>query len=125
MLIQDLANTIEARENCVLSGNDDWFNKHKQSIETMMENAPDGGGFDRGTTLDDKSTYDKVIFNTEYHHMNTDGYYDGWTRHKIVVTPSFNGMNIKVSGRNKNNIKDYIGDVFYDWLSFQECIRDM
>jgi hypothetical protein len=45
--------------------------------------------------------------------MNDGGFYDGWTEHTITVTPSFIGsMNIKISGRDRNQIKDYLHDVF-------------
>jgi len=29
-----------------------------------------------------------------------------------IVRPSFNGINIKITGRNRNEIKDYLYDVF-------------
>lgn len=44
------------------------------------------------------------------------GMYVGWTEHTITVTPSFIGLNVKVSGRNRNEIKDYIADHFSDCL---------
>jgi hypothetical protein len=44
--------------------------------------------------------------------MNDTGYYDGWTEHTVTVTPSFSGINIRVSGRNRNDIKDYIHETF-------------
>jgi hypothetical protein len=48
--------------------------------------------------------------------MNGDGYYDGWTDHTVIVTPTFSGIDITVTGRDKNDIKNYIGEVFYDCL---------
>lgn len=51
-------------------------------------------------------------------HQNCDsGMYDGWTEHKVTVTPSFSGFDITVSGRNRNGIKEYIADMFYTALS--------
>ena len=85
-------------------------------IKEIMEGAPRGSGFDSGTTLGDKSSNKKLIFYTEYHHMNDCGFYDGWTDHTITVTPGFYGLNLVVAGKNLNDIKDYIDNVFWNWL---------
>ena len=77
------------------------------------EILPSGSGFNGGTRFDiDKSTTDKLVFHTSYHHMSEHGYYTKWTDHTVTVTPSFRGFNIKVSGRNHNDIKDYISQTF-------------
>jgi hypothetical protein len=49
--------------------------------------------------------------------MNDAGYYDGWTDHIVIVSPSFDGIDIKISGRNRNDIKDYLHDVFHAALT--------
>lgn len=78
---------------------------------------PSGSGFDCGTEFDfDRSTDSKLVFHTSFHHMDEGGGYSGWTDHTITVRPSFNGLTIKVSGRNKDGICDYIGDTFYEAL---------
>lgn len=70
-----------------------------------------GSGFDAGTTfLFDKATESKLIFGVEYHHMNDSGMYDGWTTHVVTIESTFTSPNIKVSGRDRNGIKDYIVD---------------
>ena len=95
------------------------INNDKQDhIREIMEAAPHGSGFDAGTELDDKSTPKKLIFNTSYHHMDEAGYYIGWTDHQVIITPSFVGMDIKVTGKNYNDIKDYIEDVFCNWMYY-------
>jgi hypothetical protein len=45
--------------------------------------------------------------------MNTHGYYEGWTEHKVIVTPSWHGFNIRVTGKDKNQIKEYITETFH------------
>ena len=85
-------------------------------VKEIMKAAPSGSGFDAGTELDDKSTPKKLIFNTSYHHMNEAGFYIGWTDHKVIITPSFDGMDIKLTGKDYNAIKDYIADVFWGWV---------
>lgn len=87
-------------------------------LDKIMKNAPSGSGFDKGTELDDSSSSNKLIFNTAFHHMDENGYYDGWTDHKVIITPSFiNSFDMRISGRNRNNIKEYISDLFNDWLT--------
>ena len=82
---------------------------------------PSGSGFDSGTTIDrDVSCDTKVVLNTSYHHMNENGMYDGWTDHKVTVRPTFHSPDITISGRNRNDIKDYMQNVFYDHL-MQVC----
>jgi len=49
--------------------------------------------------------------------MNEHGFYDGWTEHRITVKPSLAfGFELTISGRDRNEIKDYLSDVFYLWL---------
>lgn len=73
---------------------------------------PSGSGFDSGTNINwDKSNKNKIVFNTAFHHMNDAGYYDNWTYHQI--TYFIKEQKIKISGRNKNLIKEYIEDTFY------------
>lgn len=81
----------------------------------VRHQLPSGSGFDSGTELDwNRSTEDKLVFTTAFHHMNDSGMYDGWTRHNVTVTPSFHhGCNITVSGQNRNDIKDYIAEIFH------------
>jgi len=58
--------------------------------------------------------------------MNENGYYDGWTAHTVTVTPSLaRAFNLRISGRNRNDIKEMMYqdfdyalrvDVTYDLL---------
>lgn len=114
-LIQQIARTISAIENCKKTGNKDWQEKHEVFFDNLMQYLPSGGGFDSGITLDqEKTAQEKIVFNANFHHMNQDGYYDGWTEHQVIITPSLVfGFLVKVTGRNKRDIKDYIADCFY------------
>jgi hypothetical protein len=79
----------------------------------ISEYLPSGSGFDSGTSIDvEKTTEEKLVFSTAFHHMNDLGYYVGWTEHRVTVRPSFYGFDIKVSGRNRNDIKDHIAECF-------------
>jgi hypothetical protein len=105
-----------ALENCIQSNNLDWEGIWSERIKKIMETAPSGSGFDSGTQLDSVQK-NKIVFTTAFHHMNDAGYYDGWTEHKVIVTPDFSCIDIKVTGRNRNDIKDYIEEVFGNWLT--------
>jgi hypothetical protein len=97
----------------------------QETIESLVKDClPSGSGFDAGTQFDwDKSKADRLVFNTSYHHMNDGGYYDGWTEHTITVTPSFVGMcDLKVSGRDRRSIKEYIAETFHNALTL--CPQD-
>jgi hypothetical protein len=58
-----------------------------------------------------------LVIVTSYHHMNDAGMYDGWTDHKVIVTPSLvHGFVLRITGRNRNDIKEYIADLFQQSL---------
>ena len=113
---QKLHMTIVALENCKVSNNEKWIAIHEETIKTIMESAPSGSGFDSGTKLVPTGKAEKLVFETSFHHMDENGMYDGWTEHNVTVKPSFLGFSLSVSGRNKNGIKEYIGDCFYEFL---------
>lgn len=114
-LYEALAMMCDARTNCHELGNTDWFETWTERAEALVkEHMPSGSGFDSGTTLDlDESSGAKLVFNTSFHHMDQHGGYDGWTEHQVIVSPSLtHGFTIRVSGRNKNEIKDHISESF-------------
>lgn len=121
---QKLASLMQARINCLQSGNMEWFNRHSYYAERICkESMPSGSGFDAGTKLDfEKSTPEKLVFTTSFHHMDENGGYCGWTDHSVIVTPSLQqSFKIRVTGKDRAFIKEYITDVFNVMLS-QPCI---
>lgn len=119
-LYRRLAGLIVAMDNCLKSGNSEWYEKHKSNIMRLTENhMPHGAGFDNGTLFDfEASKPEKLVFTTAYHHMNENGVYDGWTGHAVTVRPSLAfEINVKISGQNRNDIKELIGDVFHEALT--------
>ena len=119
-IYQALAQTFQAYLNCEKTGNTEWESRHQERIESLVkEYMPSGAGFNSGTTFDFEShSSDRLVFNTSYHHMDDNGCYDGWTHHSVIITPSLAfGFNIRVTGRDRNDIKDYIAEVFHDSLT--------
>jgi hypothetical protein len=124
-LYSEIANALIAYQNCVESGNTEWRDNWEDRLEELCkEFMPSGSGFDNGTKLEiglsrpkfKTSHAGKLVFQTAFHHMDEAGGYDGWTNHLVTVTPSFDGFNLRIGGRNRNDIKDYIGDAFHEAL---------
>lgn len=121
ILIDKLAMKIEAYKNCKAAGKphaDIW----EEEIETELKKLPSGSGINNGVKLLwDKCQREKVVFSLGFHHMDDSGYYDGWTEHELTVTPSFlGGYVMKISGRDRNQIKDYLYEVFGSLFSISK-----
>jgi hypothetical protein len=110
---QQISSLLNAIANCQKSGNSEWSVKHSCELDTIERNLPRGSGIDCGTKISRDSTSRKIVLVADFHHMDDNGYYDGWTNHKIIVTPSFDGIDIRVTGQNRNDIKDYLADVYH------------
>ena len=87
--------------------------------ELAKEYLPSGSGFDAGSRIWEVTPY-KITIETEFHHMDENGYYDGWTTHKIKAYSTFNGNEIFVTGKDRNHIKDYISETFHHVLFVQK-----
>lgn len=117
-LAAHLATAIQARKNCIAASNLEWKQKHEDTIRALSQSLPSGAGIDAGTSIDlDKSTAEKIVLHTAFHHVHESGMYDGWTEHTITIRPEFDGISVGVSGRNRNDIKDYLTDTFHQALS--------
>jgi hypothetical protein len=116
---QVLATRVDAYRRCVERGNAEWEAKHAEAISKLMaDTAPSGGGIDNGTEIDlDASTGEKLVFHAGFHHMDENGMYDGWTEHTVTVVPSLTSrFLLKIGGRDRNDIKEYLHEVFREWL---------
>lgn len=121
-LYKQFAVAIGSYENCRNADNiSPWEDHWRRHICSLCENhMPRGSGFDSGTSIDlDRSTGNKLVFNTAFHHMDPHGHYDGWTEHTVTVTASLAyDFDIKVSGHNRNGIKGYIAELFSNALDY-------
>lgn len=98
----------------------EWADKHEAWIlDEIRSTGPSGSGIDHGTQLDfDRSKPNKLVFSADFHHMDDAGGYDGWTSHSIIVRPSlYFDIDIRITGKDRNGIKDYLADVFHSWLT--------
>lgn len=89
-----------------------WADKHEdRTIELCAAYLPCGGGIDDTPRLSlpeelepgQKIPYEELcIDDANYRHRNDNGDYNGWTYHRIIVTPSLQfGFNLRITGRNK------------------------
>lgn len=119
-LYSELASRVQARLNCLnvktaTEQSNEWLDKHEETIERLVkQHMPSGSGFDSGTKIDFSASHaDKLIFTTSFHHMDEHGYYDGWTDHTVTVTPSLQfKYHLRISGRNRDDIKEIIHEAF-------------
>jgi hypothetical protein len=119
-LYQHFARRLGAIKNCKSHSNSETaLERHVEALEKLSELLPSGSGFDSGTELlQPESTQDRLVFSANFHHIDEGGYYCGWSEHTVIVTPSLVfGFTLKVTGRDKRNIKDYIADTFHHVLS--------
>ena len=118
-LYRAIAEKLQAIENCRKANNAKWEARHSDAIKELVEtHMPSGSGFDNGTMLDmTASKPEKLVFQTSFHHMHESGMYDGWTDHSVTVTPSLaSGFDMRIGGRDRNDIKNYIAECFAEAL---------
>jgi len=100
-------------------GNQELADKFEDEvIRLAKEHLPSGSGFDAGTHVDiEKSTEEKLVITTDFHHMDEHGGYDGWSSDiKVIVRASLAwDYRITVTGiRHKDrwHMQDYVLDTF-------------
>ena len=118
-LYQLIARAGEAVRNCAKNGNEVWLHVWEDLLEQCEEFLPSGSGFDAGTKIE-YAGKSKIILQTSFHHMDEHGHYE----HTVTVIPDLMyGFDIRISGRDKNDVKGHIAYVFHDALR-QEVVWD-
>lgn len=119
-----IASALAARNNCEDRQMFDVAHEWRDYIDYVVaRHAPRGSGFDNGTTLNADCTRiggrapQRLVFDTAFHHMHESGVYDGWTHHQVWVYPWFDGLDIRITGRDRADIKDYIAEIFHTLAS--------
>lgn len=120
-LYSAVASLLATIERCKVNNNIEWLDRHEERLDAMLKHLPSGSGIDAGTKLVvDECKSNKLVFQADFHHMDAYGYYDGWSYHQVIVTPSLEfGAVIKITGRDRNRIKDYLQEVFNEVMFFQ------
>ena len=119
-LYQEIVARVVAMRNCKKSGNEEWYYRHDVALRKLCtQYLPSGSGLDAQPAVNIYLTTDAklLIECADFHHMDEHGGYDGWSNHDIIVTPSLQfGMGLRVTGRDRNGVKEYIRSVFYHAL---------
>ena len=90
----------------------EWSGKRDDMLARIVDMLPHGSGIDSKLDIDD-SKPQRIIVRFSFHHMDENGYYDGWTDHSAIITPCLvNGYSLKITGRDRNQIKDYLHETF-------------
>ncbi len=114
-LYKAIARAIGSRNRCLSKsvGHEAILNWEEQ-IRKFNDMLPSGSGFDCGTKINlDESNSNKIVINTSFHHMDENGGYNGWTNHAITIRAELEmDFTLRVSGRDKNQIKEYIAETF-------------
>lgn len=91
--------------------------KNDDHLEILAKNfLPSGSGFDAGCRILEVSK-NRIKIQCDFHHMDENGFYCGWSEHIATITPSFDGFDIRLSGRNFRDIKNYIGEMLHNALT--------
>lgn len=98
-----------------------YIEQAENNIEQTCKNLPSGSGIDAGTKISmQESKPNKIVFAFSFHHMDEKGSYDGWTDHKAIFTPSFDfgGYKLRITGKDRNQIKNYLYELFGEVIEF-------
>ena len=119
VLYKAVASRLDGYQRSKVGNKPEWSREHEVILNQLLDRLPSGAGWDCGVKLDlDASNPEKLVFYGSFHHMDDKGYYDGWTDHTIIVKPSlFTEITLKVTGRNRNGIKDYLHQMFHESLT--------
>jgi hypothetical protein len=114
-LYQQLASAVDARLRCEKDGNTLWVERWTERIAACQDVLPHGSGLDGDVKLDLKRSTGKCLWiTTEYHHMDENGYYGGWSAFVVTVRGSMiSGIDVDIRGKDRDGTKDYLAELFY------------
>lgn len=113
-LYKAIAYALSGIASCEASeSHSEWLSEYRTRLDRLERLLPSGSGIDNGTRICASSTPSRIVLTFGYHHMNEHGYYDGWTEHKAIITPSLiQDFNLRITGRDRNQIKDYLHETY-------------
>lgn len=119
-LYRHLASIADAMQRCEQDpARAEFAARHRDAFDYLVRQyMPSGCGVDSGTrAMHDRCTGERLTFQADFHHMTEHGFYDGWTEHVVTVRPSLvYGFTLSISGRDRNDIKDYLSELYDEAL---------
>ena len=121
-IYQSMANSIQARLNCIKSGNTEFINSHTEYLENYLLNKlPHGSGLDYTWHYDfNKSHGNKIVLTMSFHAMDQNGFYDKVIDFIVVVTPDFiSDIDLTITGNfgKYQDVKNYLYDIIGEALT--------
>lgn len=115
-VIEHIASIMQAARVCreraeqPLGGDAErWYRRHTAALSELLSDVlPTGAGFD-GVSMDYEASNEatQLVFECPYHVMNDVGYYVGWARYRVVVTPAFvGGFDLDIEQTESSGDKD-------------------
>ena len=103
----------------------EYLDSKNKRVEDLVKNyLPSGSGFDGDISIDEKSTDEKIILRVEYHHMDINGFYDGWSTFKVIITASM-AYNYCMQVKGESVVRKYFYHVGFDDFVisvFRDCL---
>ena len=108
-LYQALAGLVEARLNCVASGNNELLHEYEEQANNLVRKCMPGGGRFDSTKVDwNRSMPNKLVLVTAYLQP---GYHVGWTKHTVTVRPDLRfGYKLSISKSNRHDLKEFMAE---------------
>lgn len=118
-IYQKIASTIIAIKNCEKSGNQEWLEKHKDTLYDIEKNIlPHGSGIDAGCKINVDKSDSKIVIDVPYHCMDENGFYAGWRDYQIIIKAHLAfDFTVDVRGKDYNGLKEYLADLFHHVIS--------
>ena len=126
-LIHFIASEIYRLQNALENNRQDIAENCYTNFEKLEHCLPSGSGINNGCKIDfQRSKADKIVINFSYDFMRN-GSYDGKFYFTLKAMPSFiYAVDIHISGRDKQGVKDYLYQVFnHDLQQLYECSFDV
>lgn len=125
---QRIAQLLMAMDNCQAMDNKEWFGRHAQALDELVENnAPSGRGFFRTKFDRESSNPNKLVFIMNCHHQTYEEptwlQLDTWFKITVTVVPDlFSRFSLVIKGvecddaDEKEDVMDYINEIFSEFL---------
>jgi len=92
----------------------------EDTLEDYFENHLHGSGWDGNWRIDEGPYAKNICATIEYHHMDENGYYDGWSRVNVYLTRTLDILRITFSTDRRLREKYIAGQDDY----FSDCIYE-
>ena len=92
----------------------------KMTRDEFTKYLPHGSGFDCGWQHIKTQKNGSEVFESHYHNMNQNGYYDGYTKMRLTIPQKINDFRLTLSGGKQKYMdyatRDYMIDTIYEAL---------